>query len=161
VKAILVQMVIASLFTLLAFFVVPYFVPFNNPADLSNEFFQCGAALVTVIWCIASVFLYISLISLSRKESEAFRQHTLFPSLILWMVIVIGLIGCLATTGIVLYYSWIPTLISNQVWSLILVGLLIVSATIVALSSMYATSEVASQRIHDELTSISKHDRKI
>lgn len=148
-NAIVVQTIISSGFAILAFLIAPNFIIFDKPENLSNEVFNIGAGVVTIIWCFASMFPYICLLSFFVKDREAFRQQGVLSPLLLWATIVLGVVGCLITISDVFFYSWIPSLISNSNWSWIIGGLLGASCTFGLIFSMFATREVAWQRLKE------------
>ncbi len=110
--AVWVQTVIAALFTLIAFVVVPS-VTGGNAADAETKIYDVLQAAVTVIWCLSIVVLFIDVLIILRRYRTQFEARRLAHPAVFWACSIIGgiasLIGIIAT----LSGSWTP-LISNS-----------------------------------------------
>lgn len=150
-NAILLQTIVAMIFAALVFLVVPYIVPLGGgPANLALEFFNVALAVVVIVWALITIFFYIDLVALYRRDRERFHQQRIFPMVLLWASIVIGPVGCCAAIAGAIYYSWIATLIPNNVWLLVVGGLVITCFVCVAIGSILATSEATWQNMSRE-----------
>jgi amino acid transporter len=148
-NAVIFQTVIAGIFTILVFMAAPYVFKIGEPANLSLELFDISLALISIVWALITIFFYVDLVYFYRQNRDKFRSQRIFPLWLLWTISVIGPIGCLITIASALFYSWIPNLISNTYWLLIVGGILLVCIIAIAIGSMIATSEAAWQSISE------------
>jgi amino acid transporter len=121
--AVWVQTVIAVIFTLVAFVLVPSIS--SRPAvNSETEIYDVLQAAVTVIWCISIVMLFIDVLIILRRYRPEFRQRRIAHPAVFWACSVIGgiasFIGIIAT----LSGSWTP-LISNDSGHLKVLGAVI------------------------------------
>jgi amino acid transporter len=121
--AVWVQTVIAVIFTLVAFVLVPS-ISSGQPANTETKIYDVLQAAVTVIWCISIVVLFIDVLIIVRRYRTQFEQTRIAHPAVFWASSVIGgiasLIGIIAT----LSGSWTP-LISNNSGQLKILGAVI------------------------------------
>src|SRR5499425_844742 len=119
--AVWVQTVIAALFTLVAFVIVPSVVGGKSSVNVQTEIYDVLQAAVTVIWCISIVVLFVDILIILRRYQAQFQARRLAHPAVFWVCSVIGglasLIGIIAT----LSGSWTP-LISNSAGSFSVFG---------------------------------------
>ncbi|HTK07374.1 MAG TPA: APC family permease [Ktedonobacteraceae bacterium] len=149
-RAVILQTSLALIVAVLVFIVVPYIFKIGTPAALATEFYTVGQAFVSIIWALITLFLYINLAALSIRAPELLKGKRLFPSGVIWLAIVVGPLGCFATIAGALEYSWIPQQIPNGIWGGIILGLVLTTAMIVGVGSIYATSVAAWERLSSE-----------
>jgi amino acid transporter len=110
--AVWVQTVIAAVFTLLAFVVVPS-VAGGSSANAETKIYDVLQAAVTVIWCISIVILFVDILIILRRYQAQFQARRIAHPAVFWACSIIGglasLVGVIAT----LSGSWTP-LISNS-----------------------------------------------
>ncbi|MGI9060539.1 MAG: APC family permease [Ktedonobacteraceae bacterium] len=143
--AIILQAVIALIFTILAFLVIPYIGSFGiKPADLSIDVYNVSQATATLVWAISSAFFFINMVVFYRHDKQAFRNQRVVPMPILWLCCVIGPLACLLAIIDTIKNSWIPQ-ISNDHWWWIVSGITVALLIIAAVGSMVASSEASWQ----------------
>jgi hypothetical protein len=143
--AIILQAVIALIFTALAFLVIPYIGSFGiQPADLSIDVYNVSQATATLVWAISSAFFFINMVVFYRHDKQAFRNQRVVPMPILWLCCVIGPLACLLAIIDTIKNSWIPQ-ISNDHWWWIVSGITVALLIIAAVGSMVASSEASWQ----------------
>jgi amino acid transporter len=145
-NAIIFQTIAAIIFTALAFLIAPYVGKLGKPSDLAVEFFNVSFAVVAIMWALITIFFYVNLVRLYRRDRLWFHQRRIFPMWLLWTCIIVGPIGCVVTIIASLLYSWIPQ-ISNTGWLLIVGGLTFACIVFAAIGSILATSEAAWQEM--------------
>jgi glutamate:GABA antiporter len=120
--AVWVQTVIASVFTLIAFVLVPSLV--GKPVNAETEIYDVLQAAVTVIWCISIAVLFIDVLIILRRYRAQFQQRRLAHPAVFWACSIIG--GLASVVGIVatLSGSW-TSLISNDAGHLKILGAVI------------------------------------
>ena len=125
-NAVLVQAVITTILTAIAYFV------FGSNANLSTGIYIALQAAVTVIWCLSMVFLFVDVLIIRTKYPEEFKREQLVPVGVFWAASIMGAIasavGVLVTltggwvfTG-QLSGSWNSSIIANGPWILIVGG---------------------------------------
>ncbi len=124
--AMLWQTIIAALFAFAAFIVVPYvFLQSSSPtgrAALSSEVYNVLQAAVTVVWCVAMLFLFLAVAFVHRKLVAQNRLGVARTSpLLLGVCMVVGLIASLTGIWTTLTGSWVPNFITSDRWIYIVV----------------------------------------
>jgi len=118
--AVWVQTIIAALFTLLAFVLIPS-ITSGKAADAETKIYDVLQAAVTVIWCISIVILFVDILIILRRFQAQFQARRIAHPAVFWICSIIGglasLVGVIAT----LSGSWTP-LISNSAGSVTIFG---------------------------------------
>jgi amino acid transporter len=148
-NAIIFQTVVAIVLTAVVFFAVPLATQLGTPANLSTEVYNIMLASSTLVWAISTGFLFINLMRFYLRDRLAFRQQLIFPSPVLWVSIILGSVSCILAIVGTLFFSWIPSLISNNQWWYIIGGLTGVCLVIAAIGSMLASSEASWQSVSE------------
>jgi amino acid transporter len=144
-NAVIVQTILAVIFVAFAFLLVPYAIKLNSPVNLATMIYNVSLAVVSLVWALITNFFYIALFKMYIQERGKLREKAILPVPILLLISVVGPISCIATIVDAVLYSWIPTLIPNGTWTLVVSGVVVACFTLVALGSMFATSEAAWQ----------------
>jgi hypothetical protein len=144
-NAVILQTLMAVIFTAIAFLLVPYAIKLNSPANLTTMIYNVSLAVVSLVWALLTNFFYIALFKLYLQDRKGFREKAILPVPILLGCSIIGPISCVVTAIDSVFYSWIPSLVPNGTWILIVGSVVVVCFTLVALGSMFATSEAAWQ----------------
>ena len=133
-NAVLVQAVITTIITAIAFFL------FGGNANLSTGIYIALQAAVTVIWCLSMVFLFVDVLIIRSKYPEEFRREQLVPIGVFWACSIAGAIA--SAVGVIvtltggwiftgqLAGSWNPQIIANGPWILIVGGVGIASLAV-------------------------------
>jgi amino acid transporter len=119
--AVWVQTVIAGLFTLVAFVVVPSLTS-GNGSSSETKIYDVLQAAVTVIWCISIVVLFVDILIILRRYRAQFQARRLAHPVVFWACSVIGGLGSLIAIISTLSGSWAPQLISNSAGSVSVFG---------------------------------------
>ncbi|GHO46331.1 APC family permease [Ktedonospora formicarum] len=128
--AVLVQTVIAAVFTVIAFILAPYaFSTGLKPTDLSTIIYDILQAAVTVIWCVSMVILFVDVIVIRRKYQDAFSKVKLAPTWVFYLCSVLGLIASAVGVYVTFTGPW-TTLVSNTEWLLWIGGIGLLSLVI-------------------------------
>ncbi len=114
----------------------------GSAATTTAEFFTVVAAACTLIWTIATVFFFVDLVFLYRRDPHTFRARRQFPLWVIWLSVLVGGAACLATVIGILVYPWIPLIGSGQ-WWLLVGGLTLILLVIAILASMIASGEAS------------------
>src|SRR5499427_405853 len=119
--AVWVQTVIAALFTLLAFVLIPSIVGGKSSVNVQTEIYDVLQAAVTVIWCISIVVLFVDILIILRRYQAQFQARRIAHPAVFWVCSIIG--GLASFVGIIatLSGSWTP-LISNSAGSFSIFG---------------------------------------
>jgi uncharacterized membrane protein YbhN (UPF0104 family) len=153
-NAIILQTIVAVVFTLVIFFLVPYAVPsLGDPATLTTNAYTVTAASLLLLWAFSFIFPFADLAFLyfrqrrNASSREAFTRQLIYPFPLLAVCIVVGPLVCTGAIVVTLLYTWIPAFITNSQW-LALVGILTLTLLVIfAVASMYITSQVDRERL--------------
>lgn len=150
-RAVLVQTIGAIIFTAILFMLVPYSGFFGGqPANVALEAYFVVVATATMIWAFSTVFLFVDLLKLYfQGEPRLFRAH-LLPLPVLLSCSMLGLLTGLAAMVDTLFNSYIPPLIPNNQWLLIVGGFTVIILVIGFVISALATSEATYQSMNIE-----------
>jgi amino acid transporter len=140
--AVIFQTLFAAGYTIIMLIVAPYVSIFGGtPATRLLELFTINTATMVVIWTIVTLFLFVTLLLLSRRNPLMMSQQRLLPMPLLWGSALVGLAACILVIGAVLFNSWIPQLIVNSTWLFVVGGLSCAYLAIIAVWSMSHFSE--------------------
>lgn len=157
------QTIIVLAIAIFTYFVGPLL--YQVDTNFSTEVYDVSQATTTVIWCISMVILFLDLpiILIQFKSLLAKNPGQLVaPAWVLYLCSAVGGVASLLGIWTTLRFSWVPDLISNERWVLV-VGLsaiislavgLIGSAYPRLLSSLNEQTEAAREnaRLYHELT---------
>jgi len=116
-----VQTVIAAVFTLVAFVLVPA-ISGGSGVNAETKVYDILQAAVTVIWCISIAVLFLDILIILRRYRAQFEARRLAHPVVFWVCSIIG--GLASIVGIVatLSGSWNPLLIPNNTGSVSIFG---------------------------------------
>jgi glutamate:GABA antiporter len=136
VAAIIVQTVLASAITIVAF--GPWF-----GSDNTNKIFWMLQAAVTVIWCISMVLLFADIFLVKRAFPQKFEEVRVAPTPVLYACALIGIGASILGAVVTFKTPWVTQWTTNswRVWLAIIVG---VSAAVAIM--IYAISEFTHRR---------------
>ncbi|HEY7488311.1 MAG TPA: APC family permease [Streptosporangiaceae bacterium] len=118
--AVWVQTVIAGLFTLIAFIIVP--AAASRPAaDVQTQVYDVLQAAVTVIWCLSIIVLFVDVLIILRRYRTRFLARRLAHPAVFWVASIVGALASLVGVVATLSGSWTP-LISNDAGSVKFLG---------------------------------------
>ena len=113
-NAVWVQTVIAALFALVAFVVMPSFgIGGGQPIDIQTKVYDVLQAAVTVIWCISMVVLFVDVVIIIRRFLPRYQETRLARPAVFYTCAVVGGVSALVAVIATLSGSWTP-LISND-----------------------------------------------
>src|SRR6266511_1312754 len=110
---VLVQTIVAAVFTLLAFVILPTTSGGGSAVDVQTKVYDVLQAAVTVIWCVSMVVLFIDVLIILRRYAAQFEARRLANPAVFWVCSVIGALASLIGIVATLSGSWTP-LISND-----------------------------------------------
>ncbi len=119
--AVWIQTIIAGLFTLLAFVVLPSASSGGAAVDVQTRIYDVLQAAVTVIWCISMVVLFIDVLIILRRFQSAFEARRLAHPGVFWVCSIVGALAALIGIIATLSGSWTP-LISNDAGTTSILG---------------------------------------
>jgi len=102
-NAVLVQAVITTILTAIAYFV------FGSNANLSTGIYIALQAAVTVIWCLSMVFLFVDVLIIRTKYPEEFKREQLVPVGVFWAAAIAGAIASAVGVLVTLTGGWVFT----------------------------------------------------
>jgi glutamate:GABA antiporter len=149
VNAIIFQTIVAMIFAAILFIVIPAFGGASNSVNLNQEVYNVVISASTLVWAISTAFLFINLVKFYFVNQREFRKQLIFPMPVLWISIVFGTTTCVISIIGALAFSLIPSLISNNIWWIIVGGITAVCIIVGLLGGMLASSEADWQKLHE------------
>jgi amino acid transporter len=154
--AVLVQSVIAALFTVIAFIIMPYALAAGfKPTDLSTIVYDILQAAVTVIWCVSMVILFVDVIIIRYKYHEAFTRARLAPDWVFYLCSALGLIASAVGVYVTFTGPWTP-LLTESSWLLWIGGIallsLVVAVVVFFIGQATIKSDVSDEEVLAEVT---------
>jgi glutamate:GABA antiporter len=122
--AVWVQTVIAAVFTLIAFVLVPT-ISTGRSVNSETRVYDVLQAAVTVIWCISIAVLFADILIILRRYRTQFQARRLAHPAVFWACSVIGGLGSIVGIIATLSGSWNSQLISNDAGTLKIFGAVI------------------------------------
>jgi amino acid transporter len=154
INALVMQVLLAGLFAALLYFLVPQIGFFGTPATFTSEVYNVLGASLLLVWSVSFMFPFIDLAALYLRDRWAMRRHRVVPLPILTMSVLVGTLLCGATIIITLFNSFIPTLIPNGTWIIVVGGITLICLSLCAVGS-YLTIGQAHWEQMSEATSSS------
>ncbi len=142
-NALLFQTIVAAAYTALIFFIAPLLTILGDPSVLTIKAYEVTAAALVLAWAFSFMFPFINLAILYVRNRAFVLSKKIVPIPILWVSIVLGPIVCAAAIVDSLAYSWIPSLIPNALWLVLVGGIILVCLVIITIISLFANSEAA------------------
>lgn len=150
-RAILFQTILVIVVSAILFLVIPYIgIIGGQPANVALEAYFVVVGTATIVWAFATIFLFVDLLQLYALDPKGFRAHRILPIPILLFFSVLGLLAGLAAIVDTLFNSYIPTLIPNNTWLLIISVFTVVILIGGVIGSMVASSEAAFEGLNIE-----------
>ncbi len=124
--AVVVQTIIAAVFTVVIFIVGPLTVKVSN---LSTLMYYITLASTAVIWLLSMVILFIDVIFIRAKYQEVFARIQLAPTWVFYVCAILGLVS--SAVGIYATFTapWVPLILTTgwDAWigSIVVVSLLV------------------------------------
>jgi glutamate:GABA antiporter len=118
---VLAQTIVAVLFTLLAFVILPSTSGGGSAVDVQTKVYDVLQAAVTVIWCVSMVVLFIDVLIILRRYAAQFEARRLANPAVFWVCSLIGALAALIGIISTLSGSWTP-LISNDAGTVSVLG---------------------------------------
>ena len=158
-----VQILIVLLIAIFTYFLAPML--YRTDTNFSTDVYDVSQAMITVIWCISMIILFLDLpILLVRFRTllAKRRDQLIAPTWLLYVCSTVGGVASLLGIWTTLSYSWDPAVISNAHW-MQSVGLYTVIALVIGLmgaayprllGSLNEQTAIAREnaRLYNELT---------
>jgi amino acid transporter len=157
VKALVAQIGLAIFFTILIFFIVPLF---GNAVNLNSEAYNVIGASLLLVWAVSFFFPFLDVAILYIRDQKAFRSRLIVPVPVLFLCIFTGIVLCAVTIITTLLNSFIPSLIPNNTWTLVIGTVAVVCLIICATAAMVTSSEAGFEAIDQETSLETKEERE-
>ena len=131
VRSIIVQATIVACVTILSFVAVPgIFGAIERPEELAVEIYNVMQAGTSVVWLCSVVQLFILVLWLLYRRKHRLvlsKRSRMLQRVLLSGISLLGIGGSLIGIWATISSSWIPTLISNDRWTIIVCGVISLS----------------------------------
>jgi len=114
-NAVWVQTVIAALFTLVAFVLMPSLgIGGGKPIDIQTKVYDVLQAAVTVIWCVSMVILFVDVVIIIRRFLPRYQATRLAHPVVFYVCALLGGLATLVGIVATLSGSWTPLIPNDQ-----------------------------------------------
>jgi len=146
-NAIVLQTCAACVLVILFFMVIPYVgILAGPPTHLAASFYFVLVGTATVLWAFATIFLFVNLlVLLVGHKGNDLRNHQLFPSWVLLLTSVVGLLVGLVAIVDTILNSYDPPDIANSTWWYLVAGLTAIVLVVGFIGGILASSEATWQ----------------
>jgi glutamate:GABA antiporter len=150
-NAIILQAGVSCALAVLFFMVIPYVgVLAGPPAHLAASFYFVIAGTATVLWAFATIFLFVDLMWLIFRHKQELRPHRLFPTWVLLLSAMVGLIVGLGAIVDTILNSYDPPDIANNTWWYLVAGLTAVILVVGMVGGLLASGEATWQSMEKQ-----------
>jgi amino acid transporter len=146
-RALWVQVLVAIFMLGTIFFLAPLFTSLGQPTQLATIVYNIVLATLTLIFMLATSFLFIDLFLILRSQRQYLVAQRLVPLPFLRLSMFVGIFCCALVSVDTLCNSWIPQLLSNGLWFLFVSLFLLFCIVFLIICSSVASGETASQRL--------------
>jgi glutamate:GABA antiporter len=148
-NAILIQTIIAAVFTAVTFVIIPYFV--TDSADMTDIVYNVSQGAATVLWVASTAILFVDVAVLYFRDRQFFLQNLIFPIPILVICVIVGSLASIAAVVDTLFYSWIVHIVTNEQWRYIVGSITIICLIIAGVGSIFANGQAEWEKF-DQIT---------
>jgi glutamate:GABA antiporter len=117
--AIIVQTVLAAVFTIGTYMVYPY-VASGKAADLASKAYFVFQAAITVIWLLSMAFLFIDVLIIISKYRSTFEARKLAHPAVFWIASIVGTVASLWGAIVTFTNPWTPLVGKTDWWHVVL-----------------------------------------
>ncbi|QBD81523.1 APC family permease [Ktedonosporobacter rubrisoli] len=144
VNAILFQTLLALLFAAVIYF-LPYITPLLNPQTLSPVVASVCLAMLTLLWTLSTLVIFINLLVAYIRDRQKFHQCRKVPMPLIWLSMFIGPFVCVLALVVVFAASEAENVLTDMRWQLLVGGLTVICLILAFTASLLVTSEAAWQ----------------
>jgi amino acid transporter len=117
--AIIVQTVLAAVFTIGTYMVYPY-VASGKAADLASKAYFVFQAAITVIWLLSMAFLFIDVLIIISKYRSTFEARKLAHPAVFWIASIVGTVASIWGAIVTFTNPWTPLVGKTDWWHVVL-----------------------------------------
>lgn len=147
VRAFWMQTLFAIGMLALIFLVAPLVTSLGQPATLATIVYSVVLAALTLIFMLATLALFVNLFLACRYAKEQVARQRVLPLPLVWGCLFVGSVTCLLVMYDTIRYSFIPQIVPNATWSLVVSLCLGFCIVLLMVFSVLASGEAASQRL--------------
>jgi amino acid transporter len=136
--AVIVQTVLAGLFTVGTYLVYPYLIGGGSASVLASKAYFAFQAAVTVIWLLSMAFLFVDVLVIISKYSGAFQERRIAHPTVFWICSIVGMVAS-AWGAIVTFTSPWVGLFGKGDWALVVTILCVVSLAVAPVVYVFGT----------------------
>ena len=160
VRALLTQVVIATVFAAILYLLVPQIGLFGDPASFTSEAYNVLGASLLLVWAISFLFPFVDVAVLALRHPRWFARWRVIPRPVLAGSVVTGCGLCVATIIITLFNSFIPTLLPNGTWWWLVGGMTIIWLVCCLIGSMLTTGQAAWEQMTELTAETTPHTQE-
>jgi amino acid transporter len=147
--AVIIQSVLAGVFTVGTYFVYPYLGSGGSASDLASKAYFAFQAAVTVIWLLSMAFLFVDVLVIISKYSGVFEERKIAHPTVFWVCSIVGMIASAWGAIVTFTNPWVP-LFSKGDWALVVAIICIVSLAVAPVVYIVGTTSARKEPLPPE-----------
>lgn len=146
--AVIVQSVLAGVFTIGTYMVYPY-VGGGKSADLASKAYFAFQAAVTVIWLLSMAFLFIDVLVIISKYRTTFAERKVAHPAVFWVCSIVGTVASIWGAVVTFTSPWVG-LFSRGDWFRAVLVLTIISVAVAPLVYIIGSAAARAEPLPPE-----------
>ena len=118
--AIIVQTVLAGIFTIGTYMVYPYVATGGNHVTLASRAYFAFQAAVTVIWLVSMAFLFVDVLVIISKYRGEFEERKLAQPIVFWIASIVGMLASIYGAIVTFQNPWTSIIGKTDWWHVVL-----------------------------------------
>jgi amino acid transporter len=153
--AIIIQSVLACLFTIGTYIVYPYIAGGGSAADLASRAYLAFQAAVTVIWLLSMVFLFIDVLVIINRYTVEFEQRKIAHPVVFLIASLVGMLACAWGAIVTFTNPWSTQLFGKGDWFRIVLALSLISLAFAPIAYVVGRAAARDEPLPPEAEAIS------
>jgi amino acid transporter len=150
--AVIVQTVIAGLFTIGTYMVYPY-IASGHALDLASKAYFVFQAAVTVIWLLSMAFLFVDVLVIISKYRDTFQERRLAHPVVFWVASILGIIASIWGAYVTFTNPW-TSLVGKDDWWHVVLFLSVISLLVAPIVYIIGTRVAKEEPLPPEAESL-------
>jgi amino acid transporter len=150
--AVIVQTVLAGIFAIGTYMVYPY-IASGNAADLASKAYFAFQAAVTVIWLLSMAFLFLDVLIIISKYSDAFQERKIAHPAVFWVCSIVGMLASVWGAVVTFTNPWVG-LFGKGDWFRVVLLLTVVSVAVAPIVYIVGSNVAKKEELPPEAQAV-------
>jgi amino acid transporter len=154
--AIIIQSVLACLFTIGTYFIYPYVAGGGSATDLASKAYLSFQAAVTVIWLLSMAFLFVDVLVIINRYKVEFEERKIANPIVFVISSLVGMVACAWGAIVTFTNPWSTQLFGKGDWFHIVLALSLVSLAFAPILYIVGRAAARERPLPPEAESIAR-----